>query len=153
MTEGRRGQPASAAARAVALLARREHSERELRRKLEEREFGPEEIDEAVTLLQSQALQSDLRFAEMLLRTRVAAGCGPLRLAAEWSQHGIDGGTQSHVLEQAGIDWSDLAVEALQRRFGSVPEADARSRRRCIDFLLRRGFDAETAYAALRRLA
>ena len=152
MTEGRRGQPASAPARAVALLARREHSERELRRKLAEREFGPQEIDEAMTLLQAQSLQSDLRFAEMLLRTRIGSGHGPVRLVADWNQHGISSELQSNLLQQAGLDWLELAVEALQRRFGAGPPDDQRARRRHVDFLLRRGFDAETAYAACRRL-
>jgi len=61
----------SAYEQAVRLLARREHSRRELARKLAERDFPEAEREAALDRLEREGLQSDERFAEE--RERAAA--------------------------------------------------------------------------------
>ena len=60
---------------AMDLLARREHSQRELRTKLERR-FPPEQVDETLQTLAAEGLQSDSRFAEAYVRQRSQRGYG-----------------------------------------------------------------------------
>ena len=74
---------------AMDLLARREHSVIELKRKLQRR-FGDEcAIDDQVARLAEEGLQSDARFAESFLCQRSGSGYGPARLKAELRERGL----------------------------------------------------------------
>jgi regulatory protein len=45
----------------------------------------------------------------------------------------------------------EMAVELLRRRIRAICAEDPRSRKRALDMLVRRGYDWELAYSALRR--
>src|SRR5690606_12886983 len=124
----------SALGRAIALLSRREHSRRELERKLIQRGFGADEVAAALDRLQSAGLQDDARFAEALGRSRAEAGRGPLRLRAELAQHGLDDDLAGRVVEQAAGDegWQDKALALVRKRFGETV-ADPKVARRAAD--------------------
>ena len=68
--------------RALGMLVRREHSRKELTRKLASQGIDAGEAAEAIDKLAKDGWQDDLRFAEMLVRTRAAAGYGPIRIRA-----------------------------------------------------------------------
>ena len=74
---------ATAYAKALGMLARREHSRRELGRKLRQGGYEAEEATDALDRLGAQHYQDDERFGEMLVRSRAAQGYGPVRLRAE----------------------------------------------------------------------
>lgn len=146
---------ASVLVRAVALLSRREHSARELRRKLIERGFLAEEVDVALQRLQGSGLQDDTRFAETLARSRANSGRGPLRLRAELAVHGLADEVSTRALEQAeeGQDWRSRALELAARRLRGAPLAELRDQRRLTEFLLRRGFPGDVVRSVVRELA
>lgn len=137
---------------ALGLLVRREHSRRELRHKLVRRGVESGEIEVALETLSRQDFQSDARFAHALARSRLAAGYGPLRIRAELSQHGLDGGLVEQAIADLVCDWPLQAAELLARRFRRKIPVDPSIRRKAVDFLLRRGFDTGVAYAAVRVL-
>ena len=56
--------------RALGLLTRREHSRRELSRKLTSRGVEAADVRSAVDRLEAEGWQSDTRFAEALVRSR-----------------------------------------------------------------------------------
>lgn len=145
----------SAYDKALALLARREHSRQELHAKLSRDSYDGDEIDDALTRLGEAHYQDDARFAEMLVRSRIRQGYGPLRLRAELKSHGLNSELIGDVLEQADAetDWSALAADQLQRRYGSKPASDYTERARRMQFLQRRGFDGATARAAMQTQA
>ena len=58
-------------------LARREHSRLELYQKLKQRQFEPDVINSELNKLLDEGLQSDERFAEAFLRSRIDKGKGP----------------------------------------------------------------------------
>lgn len=134
-------------AKALGLLSRREHSQRELRRKLDRKGFAADESAAALEDLQRQSFQSDQRFAQMLVRSRVAQGQGPRRILAELRTHGIDDDDAREALEQEGTDWLALARRIHARRYGQSAGRDPQESRRSAAFLLRRGFDAATVRA------
>ena len=137
--------------RALALLVRREHSHKELARKLVERGIEREAALAAVERLRADGWQSDARFAEMLVRTRVAQGQGPVRMRAELGTHGLGQDMIDTALEELDGSWIQAARELAQRRFGmGLASADAAQRRKAADFLYRRGFDGEAVRLALR---
>ncbi|MBM7127488.1 regulatory protein RecX [Dyella flava] len=138
-----KSQP-SAYNKALGMLARREHSRRELRRKLDRSGYASDEAAEALERLGEQQYQDDDRFAEVLIRSRVAQGYGPMRLRVELKTHGLPDARIRSLLDEAGIDWTDSAMAQLRRRYGAVGTSDPAERARRAQFLLRRGFPAAT---------
>ena len=53
-------------------------------------------------------------------------------------------------LEACDRDWDASAVDIIQRRYANKDLSDPVQRRKAVDFLLRRGFDQKSAYAAVR---
>jgi regulatory protein len=135
---------ASAYHKALGLLARREHSRRELRQKLDRNGYASDEAAEALDRLGEQHYQDDDRFAEVLIRNRAAQGYGPMRLRAELKSHGLSDARIRSLLDAAQIDWVDSATAQLRRRYGSAGTSDPAERARRAQFLLRRGFPAAT---------
>jgi regulatory protein len=151
----RRRREATPAQRALGLLVRREHSQRELQRKLVARGVEKDEAATAVAKLRDAGWQDDVRFACSLARSRATSGYGPLRIRAELGTHALAAEAVTAAfaaLAEAGEDdWQALAADLVRRRFGSVAGDPARARK-AADFLLRRGFDGESVRAAVRGL-
>jgi len=136
--------------RALRLLTRREHSRRELSRKLKVRGCPADEVEQVITRLAEEGWQSDHRFADNLLRARANAGYGPRYIRAELTTHGLS----NHIIETAfqrfDSDWSDIACALLRRRFaGNTIMHDIKQRRKASDLLTRRGFDGHCIQRAL----
>ncbi len=138
--------------KALALLARREYSRRDLVRRLDARGLDAAEIESALDRLAEQGFQNDERFAGAFARTRAAAGYGPLRIRSELLGDGIAEDQIDAALESCESDWSELACALAQRRFAGKNPADPSTQRKLIGVLLRRGFSQSDAYAALRTL-
>ena len=151
----RRRREPTPAQRALGLLVRREHSQRELERKLVARGIEKDEAATAVAKLRDAGWQDDERFACSLARSRAMNGYGPLRIRAELGTHALSAEAVAAAfasLAEAGEDdWKAVAADLVRRRFGSVDGDPARARK-AADFLLRRGFDGENVRAALRGL-
>ena len=139
----------SAYDKALGLLARREHSARELRSKLALRGFDADENAAALERLQSKDFQNDARFGEMLVRSRIEGGYGQRWIVAELRTHGISEDKAQALIAAAEPDWPGLARRQLRRRYGGKPAAGLAERSKREAFLLRRGFDASTVKLAV----
>ena len=148
---GRRGgrREQTPVQRALGLLARREHSRKELHRKLTLKGLDAHEVQAAVDRLAGEGWQDDTRFAEGLVRSRVNTGYGPLRIRAELSTHGLDGDAIARAMGTFEGEWAANARDLVCRRFGKSL-ADLAQRRKAADFLIRRGFDGDSVRAATR---
>jgi regulatory protein len=140
----------SAYDKALALLARREQSRRELRERLQRDGYARDEVADALARLADDGYQDDARFAEMMVRSRVAHGYGPRRIRAELRTHGIGDAQVDRQLEQAAVDWHAQALAQLRRRYGDRPAAEYAERAKRAQFLLRRGFEAATVNSVTR---
>jgi len=134
----------SAYDKALGLLARREHSRKELKTKLRQGGYEGEEAAAALDRLGDQHYQDDDRFAEVLLRSRIAQGYGPMRVRVELKSHGLADARIRELLDDAEVDWNASATSQLRRRYGSAGTNDPAERARRAQFLLRRGFAAAT---------
>ena len=134
-------KPIDPKTQALKLLARREHSARELKRKLSVRGISDDEAAAAVEHAVAENWQSDSRYAEMLVRTRVANGYGPVRIAAELHVSGVPAEQARAALEQAEVDWHALAAEVHAKKFGRLPKNSA-ERAKQYRYLQGRGFDS-----------
>ena len=136
--------------RALGLLARREHSRKELSRKLTSRGLDADEVQVAVNRLAGEGWQDDARFAENLVRSRAASGYGPIRIRAELSTHGLDREAIARAMDTFEGDWAEQARDLVRRRFGPDVGEDLARLRKAADFLIRRGFDGASVRAATR---
>jgi regulatory protein len=138
--------PADIRLAAMNLLARREHSVRELRNKLKRR-FSDEAvevvIDEQISRLTEERLQSDARFAESYARQRAEKGYGPVRLREELRERGVSDADVEVALEELEMDWRALAARVLQKKFGTAAPVDIKERARRVRFMQYRGFSAD----------
>ena len=134
---------------AVRLLARRDHSRLELRRKLRSRGHQPEAVEQALIRLGEYGYQSDSRFAESFVRSRVDRGQGRLKIVAALRERGIDDGIASTLLDLGELEWRRLATAALRKRFGDAAPADRAEWVKRARFLAGRGFTSDVVSRVL----
>ena len=135
---------------ALRLLARREHSMRELRAKLRLRGHEASAIEPVLEELAERNLVSDERFAEAFLRSRLERGQGPLKIRAQLKERGVDAPLVDAVLKEAEVDWDLRAAAARSRRFGEPPPGNREDMARQARFLRGRGFsEGQVARAVL----
>ena len=146
---GRRPQP-TPVQRALGLLVRREHSRKELGRKLAARGVEAGEAEAAIERLAGEGWQDDTRFAQFLVRSRAATGYGPIYIRAELGTHGLGGEAIAAALEGFEGDWTEIARDLVRRRFGPAGPVDLAQRRKAADLLARRGFSTDSIRAAIR---
>jgi len=138
--------------RAIGLLSRREHSQRELVRKLAARGVEPREAEAAAARLAQEGWQDDARFADSLVRSRAGSGYGPIRIRAELAIHGLDEPVVSRALSAYEGDWLENARDLVRRRVGARIDGDLQLQRKAADLLYRRGFDGDQVRAVVRRI-
>lgn len=131
-------QPADLRARALALLARREHSRAELTRKLERAGFVPEDIAALLDEFETKNWLSDRRFAESYVADH-RARAGSIKLAYDLRQRGVGEDIIEAVLGENRDSELERARAVWQRKFGTAP-ADAAEKAKQIRFLHSRGF-------------
>ncbi|SES77997.1 regulatory protein RecX [Thalassotalea agarivorans] len=135
--------------RAIALLARREHGEKELSRKLQQKGFEADDIREVMTFLLDNDYQSDIRYADSVFRSRISKGYGWLYIKQELAQKGIATAIVSG-LNTEQIDWYDQAQLAYNKRFGDSPVLDQKDKAKRVRFLQGRGFDFDQIMAVIK---
>ena len=136
--------------KAMDLLARREHSEQELRRKLKAREYYADAIDEVLQALKADRLQSDERFTESYVNHRFNAGVGPLKIRYELRQKGVSDGLADVFLEPLSDQWDELMTRQRIRKFGAPIPDDYADRMKQARFLQNRGFSPESVMRLFR---
>ena len=122
---------------ALRLLARREYGRLELRDKLLRAGYDAGDVALALDALVAAGYQDDARYAEMLTRTRVRQGHGPLRLRQDLQRAGVE------PVADTEIDWLVQAKAVYQKRFGDTVPADAKDYARRVRFLAGRGFTGD----------
>ncbi|MFK7976517.1 MAG: regulatory protein RecX [Halioglobus sp.] len=128
---------------AMNLLARREHSQRELRQKLLRRFDNVVVIDEQIALLSDENLQSDERFACSYARMRSGRGFGPLKVRQEMRERGLSDQQIQDAFNALETSWFDLAEQAYKKKFGEDRPADLKERSKRARFMQHRGFVSE----------
>jgi regulatory protein len=124
-------------------LARREHSEQELARKLTTRGYAADVVEATLADLVADHLLSNARFAEAFVHSRIQRGSGPQKIRAELRERGIPDELIDNSLEARADSWRELAREVREKRFGRAEPRDFRERSRQMRFLQQRGFSAE----------
>ncbi|MFC0322665.1 recombination regulator RecX [Gallibacterium melopsittaci] len=133
------------------LLAIRDYSEYELRCKLQAKAFSEQEIEDVIATCQAKNWQSDLRFCEHFLLSRVQKGYGLQRIKQEMQQKGIQNDILQHTLAQNEIDWFALARQTLSKKFPHyAAEKDLKNKQKMWRYLYSRGFSQEEISALFK---
>lgn len=135
------------------LLARREHSCRELISKLCQRYPDLTHVVESVVgQLAADGLQSNQRFVEAYISMRKRKGYGPHRIVNELKERGIDRDMISTELNAHQNSWFDQARKVRQKKFMSSDadiKLDLKFKAKQIRFLQYRGFSQDQIEFAL----
>ena len=125
---------------AMNLLARREHSFKELQRKLLRRFEDADIVESQVRRLADENLQCDKRFAESFVRQGVLKGHGPVRVRQDLRQRGIAEAECESAIAVCEVDWTTLAEEVFTKKFGALVSGDLKEKARRARFMQYRGF-------------
>jgi len=136
----------TAYASALRLLAMREHSEHQLWKKLEQREFDEIGISEAIDQLKSENYQSDTRFAESYLRSRKIKLYGPVKIRLELAERGVAdpiiSAAMQHDCDAVPHDWFAIMQQAYDRKYGKTKAEDYSEKAKRCRYLQNRGFES-----------
>jgi regulatory protein len=141
------GQP-SLKGRALKLLAMREHSRKELERKLAQHETEPGQLQAALDELQAKGFIDEQRVVDSLVHRR-SPRLGAARIRQELQAKGVD--AERVALAVAGLQASEVerARDVWRRKFG-MPPANPAERMRQERFLAARGFGHDAIQKVVR---
>lgn len=133
-------------------LAMRDRTEAEIRSCLARRSHDPRVAEEAVEELRLQGYLDDARFARRFVEDRRKLdGWGTERIRGRLADLGVG----AHLIDAAAASAPEeelaAAVDLLRRRLPRAPSGDG-ERQRALGLLVRRGFELELAYDAIRSL-
>ena len=149
------------------LLAGREHSKKELLQKLALKGYERDSALAIIDELAKAGWQDDLRYAEGYARSRILKGYGPVRIAYELRQNGVDiardsvyaaslpgagaaiadragAGTEAFDLEavvkEVAGSWMAVLEQVYSKKYGRDTRLDAKELAKRSRFLFQRGF-------------
>ena len=95
------------------MLARREHSRKELLTKLSQRFEQNDLVTEILDEILQEGLQSDQRFTESFVRLRVQRGQGPVKIRYDLGQKGVESGLIDDAMACFDNEWMSLALSLI----------------------------------------
>lgn len=131
------------------LLSRREYSAKQLRARLKLKGYAAEEIEDALTLMQTYNYQSDERFAESVVRSG-SARLGDRSVQAKLAASGVDDEITATQLSQLAPE-ADRARALVERFEGKL--LDEQLRAKVWRHLAYRGFSSNSIRQAIFHLA
>jgi regulatory protein len=145
----------SVKAAALRFLKFRPRSIAELKEKLGSKGFSSADIETTVLELTASGLLDDRAFTKSWINYRLARPFGFRRIIQELKAKGID----QEIIEQAKLEIDvnyspqKVAQDLAQRRWQRLPDIDPlKKKKRVMDFLLRRGFEADIVLKAIKKL-
>jgi regulatory protein len=128
--------------KALDIISRREHSEKEIREKLYKK-FNDHKVSELViTSLIEKGLVNDHRFAEMYIIARKRKGFGPKKIAYELLARGVSDDISSQALNEEG-GWQIAALNAFNKKYKNGIADNFKEKNKQKIFLQNRGFTFE----------
>ena len=155
-------------AKAVQLLAQRDHSSYELTRKLTlffskkikciEDDYPEElsqlkiQIEHVIKHCTHQHWMDDEQYIEKYIFMRANKGYGKYKISLELKQRGLSFDLNKKLLNIADINWSEIAYQQLLKKFKVIDSKNNQQKQKVVQFLTSRGFtqnDIKTAYSLL----
>ena len=134
---------------AMGMLAGREYLRSQLATKLENKFDNSPLIPAVLDQLAAENLQSDHRFIEAFIRSRISRGQGCTRIRLDLKSRGANATLVNELLDEADVDWFELAKTTAQQKFGNTQQVDTKEKAKRMRFLQYRGFSFDQIKYAL----
>lgn len=139
--------------KAVALLASRARTEREIADALRQNAYPEQTVARVMARLHEAGYLDDGDFAEQWAASRASKGLGARRIRLELRQKGVDPDTIESALSSVDEeDQMDGALKAARKAARGKELSQPSERQKVLAALARRGYDFSTARAALSQL-
>ncbi len=138
---------------ALKLLGLRNHSQKELERKLLKKGYTSESIEPVLEKLTRQGVLDDRIFAMELIRSRSRRKpAGKLKISAELRKKGVSDTIIGELLKE--YDSAALCYSAAEKKIGSLREnSEAEREKKLAAFLYNRGFAWQEIQTVLKQLS
>ncbi|MBQ9041950.1 MAG: regulatory protein RecX [Eggerthellaceae bacterium] len=133
----------------IALVNVSDRSEKAIRERLERDDFEAEEIEESVIRAKECGFIDDIRFGEVLVRSRISQGKGSVLIARELSDNGIDPFEVPGWPDEYPLSFDDeleRALSIIERK----PPRSKNKREGAYRKLVQRGYPSAVASSAAR---
>jgi regulatory protein len=132
-------------------LGHRDRTVAEVRERLSAERVEPDVVDEAVEELRHLGYLDDARYAQRFVEDRRSIDAwGAARIERRLLAVGVDAALVAAALGEHGAgEELEAALAVLRRRFAQPPAHD-RERDRALGLLVRKGYELELAYDAVR---
>ena len=125
--------------KALDIISRREHSQKELSDKLIKKFNIPESVESVIHGLLEKNLLNDYRYSESYVVARKRKGFGPKKIEYELVSRGVNESTASEVIDAEG-GWNEAALKAFNKKFKAGIGEDFKEQNKQKVFLQNRGF-------------
>lgn len=127
---------------AVQYLSRREYAYQELLVKLGQKypQANQTDIVQALERLKQADYQSDIRYAEQIIRAKINTHYGWRYIQQYLKQQGVAESDVQSALDEVNPDWYQLAKAAYDKKYRGVEPADFKDAQKRKAFLLNKGF-------------
>ena len=131
---------------AIDSLSRREHSILEIRRKLTQKSFDEDEINDCIEKLIANNLLSEERFTESYINMRMRRGFGPQRIAQELRERGINDDYFDDFLDRNNPEWRGVMHQQYAKKYGNKPAQEYAEKAKRAKYLQSRGFPLDWVF-------
>lgn len=136
-------------ASAIRLLAMREHSRKELEKKLSAKSDRLDIVHAVLDELIEEKYQSDSRYTESFVRSWTVRGRGPIKIKNELKSKGVKINMIEEFLDANSGVWFDTAKEQYEKKYGDDPVTDYNTWTKRARFMQSRGFSMEHIHVTL----
>ena len=141
---------------ALRLLAASPKSGSELRKKLAEKGYASESIEQALDKLRAQGVLDDTLYAkDLLARLTLGKAAGRHKIAFELKRHGVPQKIRNDLLDSlSNEDEAESAFERARLKWAGWSKLEPQKRKkRLYDFLIRKGYDFQIVQDVLQKLS
>jgi regulatory protein len=100
-------------------------------------------VNQIIEELRTQGLQSDNRFTEVFVHSRIERGYGPVRIVQELRRRSISDDLINQFVNIHESKWEQRACRVREKRFGQKLPSDFKDKAKQSRFLQYRGFTYE----------
>ena len=134
---------------ALRLLSFKDRTEEEMRRKLKEKSYTENEIEDVIEFLKEYGYINDRRYAEKFSAdAKNIKKWGRRRIEIELLSRGISREIINDVTKE-DEDEKEIILEELKRRFKNADFSNRKERARIFSYFARRGFSSDKIYGAI----
>ncbi len=135
------------------LLARRDHSRKELLNKCLLKGFSKHAILPILDELAKLGWQDDARYAESYARQRIQKGYGPIAVHYELNQNGVQTDDLDRIMHTVADSWLDVLEHVYRKKYAPQRQISRQEWAKRSRFLMQRGFPSDLVNALINHLA